>query len=467
MSKIRITFFVVLTILTIAALTPTFGCKPVAVTTTTTEKETAAATETTAPSTTEAKPAYDIKAWAGTEITIAIDDRIENQRMKKLIPQFEEATGIKVKIEEMPEATLFDKINLDIESGTGIYDVIMHDFTRPSKYGPKGLLFSIDDYVKDPKLVNPDWFSLDKFPEAYVNGLKAEGKLYGLPLFCTTNLLTIRADLLEAKGLKPPETMDDLVEVLKQITSPPNVYGIGYRGLAGQLGNIWPWSGFLATYGGKWFDENWKPAFNNPEGVKATEMFVKLLKDYGAPGQVTWHWAELQSAFLDGKLAMVWDCDVFRSRAEDPSISKVAGKLGSYYVPYAKETGKRSTGFWAWGVMIPGGAKNKEAAWQFVQWWTSADVGKQCEYPSQNDAISNIWGKFSNPEGWPTVSEVELKSMADSDPNYRPNIPELPEVGDRIGIAINEVMTGKKSAQQALDDAAKDVEKIMKEAGYY
>ena len=109
----------------------------------------------------------------------------------------------------------------------------------------------------------------------------------------------------------------------------------------------------------------------------------------------------------------------------------------------------------------------KEAAWQFVQWWTSTEVGVECEYPSTKDAIADIWGKMDNPNDWPTVSEVELESMVDSDSNYRPNIPELPEVGDRIGIAINEAMTEKKSVKQALDAAAKDVENIMRQAGYY
>ena len=417
--------------------------------------------------TNEAQAEYNIKAWDGTEITVAIDDRVENQRMKKLIPEFEAATGIKVNVEEMPEATLFDKINLDIESGTGLYDVIMHDFTRTSKYGPDDLLFAIDDYAKDPALSNPEWFSLDNFPSAYLNGLKNNGKLYGLPLFCHANVLILRADLLKAKGLDPPKTMEELDAVLKEITNAPDLYGIGYRGQPGQLGNVWPWSGFLATYGGKWFDENWKPVFNSPAGVKATEAFIGLLKEYGATGQVTWHWAELQSAFLDGKLAMVWDVDVFRSRAEDPTISKVAGNVATYYLPYAKETGKRSTGFWVWGIMIPGGARNKEAGWQFVQWWTSTEVGKRCEYPSTKGAIADIWGKVANPEGYPSVAEVLAGSMDDADPQYRPIIPELPEVGDRIGIAISEAMTDEKSIQEALDEAAKDVEQIMKMAGYY
>jgi len=60
-----------------------------------------------------------------------------------------------------------------------------------------------------------------------------------------------------------------------------------------------------------------------------------------------------------------------------------------------------------------------------------------------------------------------VESVKIADPDYRPRIPELPEVGDRIGIAIDEVMGGEKTAKEALDSAAADVEKIMEEAGYY
>lgn len=415
-----------------------------------------------------AQEEYDPRAWEGTTIVVALDDRIENQRMQELIPEFEEATGIKVELDIMPENTLFDKTTLDLESGTGLYDVIQNDFMRVPKFGPGGQLLALDEFAADPTLSNPDWFSLDDFPEKYLDSLKADGKLYGLPLFCHVNVLQLRADVLEEKGLKPPETMEELEEVAAAIHDPDNdFYAIDYRGVSGQVANIWIWSGFLHTYGGDFFDEDWKPIFNSPAAVKATEMFVKLLQDYGPPGASTHHWAELQSGYLDGKIGMVWEVDVFRTRAEDPEISKVAGKLATYFVPYAEETGTRSTGLYTWGIMVPAEAKNKEAGWQFVQWWTSTDIGVQCEYPSTKGAIEQIYAKFDNPEGMPSFSEVILGSLEMSSPDYRPLIPEWNEIGDRIGIAVSEVLTEQKTAQEALDEAAANVEKIMEEAGYY
>ena len=53
----------------------------------------------------------------------------------------------KVEFIEMPELTLFEKASLDLESGTGIYDVIQYDFMRIPKYGPKGKLFAINDFI--------------------------------------------------------------------------------------------------------------------------------------------------------------------------------------------------------------------------------------------------------------------------------------------------------------------------------
>lgn len=412
---------------------------------------------------------YDVRSWKGQSITVALDDRIENERMTKLVPEFEKITGIKVNLEVMPEVTLFQKIDLDLEAGTGLYDVIMHDFTKTVKFGPRNKLFALDEFIRNPALCNPEWFDLRNFPTKYIDSLRADGKLFGLVLFTTVNELQFRADLFEKYGIALPVTFEELTDAARILTeqTPKGVYGIGYRGVVGQVANIWPWSIFLHSYGGDYFDENMKPVFNSPAGIRATEKYCELLQKYGAPGAPTHHWAELQSAYLDGKLAMVLDCDVFRSRAEDPSISKVAGKLGTFFVPFVRQRGTRHPGLWTWGVMIPQGSRKKEVAWQFAQWWTSTNVGIKCEYPSTWKAIIETFKKFKNPPGMISFIEVEVRSIEIADPDFRPRLPEWEEIGDRIGIAVSEVLTKTKTAKEGLDEAAADVEKIMQRAGYY
>jgi len=40
-------------------------------------------------------------------------------------------------------------------------------------------------------------------------------------------------------------------------------------------------------------------------------------------------------------------------------------------------------------------------------------------------------------------------------------------VGDRIGVAVSEAIAGEKTAEDALREAARDVEVMMRRAGYY
>jgi ABC-type glycerol-3-phosphate transport system substrate-binding protein len=48
-----------------------------------------------------------------------------------------------------------------------------------------------------------------------------------------------------------------------------------------------------------------------------------------------------------------------------------------------------------------------------------------------------------------------------------PQIAEYAQVDDIIGVACSKVIAGEMGAKQALDQAAKDVEDVMRKAGYY
>ena len=45
------------------------------------------------------------------------------------------------------------------------------------------------------------------------------------------------------------------------------------------------------------------------------------------------HWAESTSVFMEGKAAMIYDANVFKSLYENPKESKVAGKVGYAVIP--------------------------------------------------------------------------------------------------------------------------------------
>ena len=45
-------------------------------------------------------------------------------------------------------------------------------------------------------------------------------------------------------------------------------------------GPDWPWSVFVSNYGGAWVDKDDNPHVNTPEALAATEMYVKLVKNW-------------------------------------------------------------------------------------------------------------------------------------------------------------------------------------------
>ena len=53
-----------------------------------------------------------------------------------------------------------------------------------------------------------------------------------------------------------------------------------------------------------------------------------------------------------------------------------------------------------------------------------------------------------------------IDSLALSKAAYRV-VPEFPEVGNRIGQAVGEIISGQKSVQEAMDSCQADCEQIM------
>jgi ABC-type glycerol-3-phosphate transport system substrate-binding protein len=402
----------------------------------------------------------------GTTIYVAIRSLPETDFIMERVQEFTRETGIKVRFVVYPELQLREKIVMDMVSRQGAYDVIALDCVYVREFAEKDWIYPLDEFVTKEEL--SDFF------EKVLGMFTYKGHLYGLPVYSEITHLMYRKDIFEEKGISVPETFDELWEVAEKLNNPPNIYGIAMRGLRGDGMNVYTWTSFLRGFGGKFFDENWRPVFNNEEGVKATEFYANILRNFGPPGVSSYTWDDVQSAFTSGKVAMIIDANNFMTRIEDPTKSIIAGKIGYAMIP-AGPAG-RYPGIYSMGLAISKvGAKTEKeklAAAEFIKWATSFDMQLDCALQKgvvssarksvfENPAFQAKFGEDSYP-GWlsSTVKSYEL-----ADPNFRPLIPEWREVGNIIGIAVEQVIAGEKSAKEALDWAAKEVERIMREAG--
>ena len=197
-------------------------------------------------------------------------------------------------------------------------------------------------------------------------------------------ILYYRRDLFEQFKLERPKTWQDVWTAARTIYEGTNkqVFGIVLRGKAAAATSMF--APVLYDFGGQWIDrKTGDMAFNTPEALAAFEWWGNILRQYGPPGSVNNHWAEVTGIYSQGRAAMLFDDITFITIFADPSKSKVAGKVG-YALrrrpglpprhgvgmpPYARQASP--------GLAISGLSKQKEAAWLLVQFLSDRTTSKR------------------------------------------------------------------------------------------
>ena len=158
------------------------------------------------------------------------------------------------------------------------------------------------------------------------------------------------------------------------------------------------------------------------------------------------------------------------------------GKVGYALLPMAmgangplgpKQTnGRFGNPATAYALSVPTTAKHWQAAWLFVQWATSPDVmlattqeGLRADPTRQSSYKSpKFVQKYDYGEGqWDKVVNEDFATAME---NYWPhNVLTQADLADVLGLALSQIVTGKKSAKDAFTEAQKKSVDIQKKAG--
>lgn len=412
----------------------------------------------------EASTANSGKPFAGQSITVAMQSHNATARLLEFLPEFEQATGMKVTIDQLPQAELNKKVEAAFVAGTVEYDVIMTLIVNVARNARAGWIAPMDDFIANDSTIN-----IDDFMQGFIKSQTYQNKIYGLPFYGETSILMYNKELLEKANVKVPTTMDELLSATKKLTK-DGVYGIALKGNRDQASNGYVWPMFLHSFGGEYFDSNNRPIFNSAAGIQATEFFKQLMQ-YAPPGAVNMGWNEVQVALEQGQAAMSIDASNFASALENKDISKYAGKFG--YAPVPVGPNAQDPAIACASLNINAKSKKQAAAWEFIKWATSSEMqSKFAENGSRSDVTRN--SVFNNPSyqkvyNWDNGNWIkatkEMMNIMRGD--YRPvYYPEWVQIGNAIAIEVQSAFIGDKTSKQALDSAATAVEKIMKDGGY-
>ncbi|MCL6297956.1 sugar ABC transporter substrate-binding protein [Streptomyces kronopolitis] len=376
---------------------------------------------------------------------------------------FTKETGITVHFTVLPEDDLRDKMSQDFSSQAGQYDVASVSNYETPIYARNGWLSPLGARAAADRGFDQG----DILPPVRSSLTAADGKLYAEPFYGESSFLMYRKDLLKAAGLTMPArpTWHQVAAMAAKLDgSRPGMKGICLRGQPGWGQLAAPLTTVVNTFGGTWFDKDWRAKVDSPEFTAATRFYVDLVRKHGERGAPQAGYTECLNDMQQGKVAMWYDATAGAGSLESGD-SKVAGKVG--YAPAPVER-TREAGWlytWAWGVQKA--SKHQDAAWKFISWasgkkyeqlvghelgWSRVPGGKRASL-YRDPSYAKESGAFAG------ATERAISAARPQDPGVQPRpapgiqfvgIPEFSDLGTKTSNEISSAIAGKQSVPEAL-----------------
>jgi ABC-type glycerol-3-phosphate transport system substrate-binding protein len=317
----------------------------------------------------------------GQQVTVASIEITAMDAWKKMAPDFEKLTGIKVNWYSVELAKLHDKYLLDAAGKTGLFDIMYCSKAFGYSLYEMGAIESIQPWLDNQKQVKtPAWLDYRDFigPLRYANE-DLNGRAFAFPATGECAVMGYRKDLFQEFKQTYPKTWQDVLKAAKFFNDKKlkrnnvQVYGVVMRGRPAFGGANFPvplvgfnWGAKLYDYGSK------KAVWNSPEAVASLEFLVEVVKN-GHPQISTLSATEATSSFAGGHAAIVLEVTALMPVVENPKTSVVAGKIHYEPVPMgAKNDFNTISGA---GLSMSTQTKNKDAAYAFLVWMLSRANG--------------------------------------------------------------------------------------------
>jgi multiple sugar transport system substrate-binding protein len=370
--------------------------------------------------------------------------------------EFTETTGIEV---ERRAGMGHDQYVALFVNGDSSMDVISLWAAWSAEWGAAGYLTPVDDLIAQQGY-NP---SEDWVPST-LKSISWDGVTYGLPQFLSVQELYYNKSYFEEVGLdptRPPQTTDEFIEYAVKLAT-DNRAGTIFR-LQNPDDILIYYFIFLNAAGGELYDDLYNPQINSDESKMVLQFFVDLWesggmsdKSLGMEDNVT-----LTLEFCQGRSAMSFGWPfTYNFILNDERCQIEPDMWDVTLIPSVNpKKVKSGTADGSQGFGINQFSQNKEAAWEFLEFFATDEWQKRM-------AIETGWlpWSYSVLED-PAVQEANRPAVIFQEQSQYPinrfGAPWYTEAQDIIGLNVHRAMFGEKSIDQALDDAQVEMEKIV------
>jgi multiple sugar transport system substrate-binding protein len=287
----------------------------------------------------------------------------------------------------------------------------------------------------------------------------AQGKLYALPVDPNVQLLIYRKDVFQERGLKVPDTWDEVLRDAQALNDPAK----GIAGIVTTAGSDQQTGLYMLlliwSYGGDVLGKDGRASAETPDARRGAGEFVQLLK-YAPSGVQSYTFADVNKAVQLGKALMAIQWASGARPMEDKANSTVAGKLGYALMPAGTA---RTPMRGVWTIGIAGKTQHKDAAWKFAQWVTGKEFGTAAAlYPATSSAIHS-----------PRVSVLQDPKVVAALPyapallanlkiaRERTRVPQWPDIQEALRQAGDKISRGAISVPDGLKELDASINRIM------
>ena len=243
-----------------------------------------------------------------------------------------------------------------------LVDLVLAKFVNAGQVANITDFVNAEDFATDKAGIAPFTWDVTSF----------DGGTYGVGALGAAFGIFYNEDLLEAAGITEfPTTREALVEAATALTT-DQVWGFQFRDSFPNYAH-WDWLPYIHNDDADVMTANLTAQNLDPKAAAGTQYLADMrLVHKVAPEAGAYDWNGSKALFEAGRIAILHD--EFPQAAVWEVDKPVSFGLGVAQAPATTEGGKQTTmGNFGYATISEKSA-NKEAAWELVKWWTSADV---------------------------------------------------------------------------------------------
>lgn len=404
----------------------------------------------------------------GNDLRFLLNDDNYFRAMRNMWADFRLNLGSREDFELLPLSSLYDRVRVNATRQASEYDIVAIDMPWLGDIARTDAFRPLNRFIENSRM-SP----MDFHPSVWGTGTWKHEQ-YGIPIYCTVEVLAARSDWFERDDMRYPTTFDETIAAAQHFHNPQKGrYGIVWNAAQGRP--IAQTFMILMACCGRNIVNTPRPRFlsgaatglDHPPDVLnaagfATMDYLHRLRDVSPPNILEMGWDQRTHTFLSGDSALSYCWTVHAARFEYDLASVVKRRVR--YLPQPRgPSGSSINPVGGYLLCIPSNLPEKRAqiAFDAIAWMTSPEAMKA--HVQNGFPVAPRFSVSADPEAAATspivsfIDKLGKRNLLSTWP--RPAVLQYVGIENALGVEIHRALRKEISDREALENIQRNLEK--------